>query len=158
MKNHIYPWIQVIIRNTRASSQHATRSKAQISRNLKGCRDADNACSCIPARRQPGKMQDVEALVTDYVTRCGAWADVEAKAFASEARLLDAVSAISKRTRPVVCLLDSGGRQLSSEKFAAQIERWRDSGQQNLFFCVGPADGWSGVAKERADLCCPWGR
>jgi len=98
------------------------------------------------------KMQDVEALVTDYVTRCGAWADVEAKAFASESRLLDAVAAMSKRTRPVVCLLDSGGRQLSSEKFAAQIERWRDSGQQDLFFCVGPADGWSGAAKERADL------
>jgi 23S rRNA (pseudouridine1915-N3)-methyltransferase len=97
------------------------------------------------------KMSAVEALVADYVTRCGAWADVEATAFASEARLLEAVATMSKRTRPVVCLLDSG-KQLSSEKFAAQLERWRDSGQQNLFFCVGPADGWSGVARERADL------
>jgi 23S rRNA (pseudouridine1915-N3)-methyltransferase len=98
------------------------------------------------------KMSAVEALVADYVTRCGAWAHVEVKAFASEARLMDAVATMSKRTRPVVCLLDSGGKQLSSEKFAAQLERWRDSGRQNLFFCVGPADGWSGVARERADM------
>src|ERR1700736_1634534 len=93
------------------------------------------------------KMSAAEALVSDYVTRCSAWAHVESKPFANEARLVDAVATMSKRTRPVLCLLDSSGKQLSSEKFAAQIERWRDSGQQNLFFCIGPADGWSDVAR-----------
>ncbi len=98
------------------------------------------------------KMGAIEELVAEYVTRSRAWADVEAKGFASETRWLEAIAAVSKRTRPVVCLMDSGGRQLSSEKFAGQIERWRDSGRQSVFFCIGQADGWSGAARERADL------
>lgn len=98
------------------------------------------------------KMEPIEALVTDYLTRCRPWALVETKAFSSEARLLESVVAASQRTRPVLCLLDSSGKPLSSEQFASAIERWRDSGLQQVFFCIGPADGWSSAAKERADL------
>lgn len=98
------------------------------------------------------KMQPIETLVADYLARCRPWADVEAKAFSSEARLLESVAAIGKRTRPVLCLLDSSGKPLSSEQLASAIERWRDSALQQVFFCIGPADGWSTAAKARADL------
>jgi 23S rRNA (pseudouridine1915-N3)-methyltransferase len=41
---------------------------------------------------------------------------------------------------------------MSSEAFAAWIGNRRDDGTQHLVFAVGPADGWSPVARERAQL------
>ena len=70
-----------------------------------------------------GKMQDVQALVDDYVSRCRVWDEVEEKSFVSEERLLEAAGA-SGRTRAAVCLLDGRGKQMSSEEFAAQFRRW----------------------------------
>jgi 23S rRNA (pseudouridine1915-N3)-methyltransferase len=41
---------------------------------------------------------------------------------------------------------------MSSQTFAAWLGKRRDDGAQNLVFAVGPADGWSSVARERAQL------
>lgn len=98
------------------------------------------------------KMGPIEALVAYYVTRSRPWAQVDAKAFPSEAHLLQSIAAISQRMRPLLCLLESSGEPLSSEQFASAIKRWRDGGQQHVFLCIGPADGWSATARERADL------
>ena len=110
---------------------------------------------------QPGrraKMSGVDQLVEEYVTRSRPWAEVGVKAYGTEARLLEAVELAARRTRPVLCLLDSKGAYLSSEQFAAQIARWRDSGQQHVFCCIGPADGWSAAARERADIVLSLGK
>ena len=97
------------------------------------------------------KMQPIQALVDEYATRCRGWDEVEDKGFASEERLVDAASAAG-RTRAVVCLLDGRGKRMSSEEFAGQFRRWREAGRQQVFCCVGPADGWSDAARQRADL------
>jgi 23S rRNA (pseudouridine1915-N3)-methyltransferase len=52
----------------------------------------------------------------------------------------------------VAVLLDSRGRQMSSEGFAAWLGGKRDEGTQQMVFAVGPASGWSEDARQRAQL------
>jgi len=52
----------------------------------------------------------------------------------------------------VAVLLDSRGRQMSSEAFAAWLGTKRDEGMQQVVFAVGPASGWSEAARARAQL------
>lgn len=66
-------------------------------------------------------------------------------------------TASARRTRPLLILMDSRGKLLSSEEFAAWLGRQRDSGAQHLVFAIGPADGWSAAARERADLLLSFG-
>ena len=49
-------------------------------------------------------------------------------------------------------LLDSRGRQMTSEAFAAWLGTRRDQGAQHIVFAIGPADGWSAAALEKAQL------
>ena len=63
----------------------------------------------------------------------------------------------ARRTRPLLILLDSRGKLLSSEELAAWIGRQRDTGTQHLVFAIGPADGWTPAARERADLLLSFG-
>ena len=52
----------------------------------------------------------------------------------------------------MLILLDSRGKQMTSEEFAAQVGRLRDGGTQTLVLAIGPADGWSDVARARAGM------
>ena len=56
------------------------------------------------------------------------------------------------RTPVVAVLMDSRGKQMSSEGFAAWLGARRDEGTQRVVFAVGPADGWSETARRRAQL------
>lgn len=58
----------------------------------------------------------------------------------------------SGRTPATPVLLDSRGRTLSSEAFAAWVGKRRDQGAQHLVFAIGPASGWSDEARARAQL------
>lgn len=49
-------------------------------------------------------------------------------------------------------LLDSRGRQMTSETFAAWLGARRAEGAQHILFAVGPASGWSPGARERGQL------
>ena len=42
-----------------------------------------------------------------------------------------------------VCLLDEGGQKLSSEEFAQELAKWRDSGLSSVTFAIGGAEGKS---------------
>lgn len=56
------------------------------------------------------------------------------------------------RTQAIVVLLDSRGRQMTSEAFAGWLGARRDDGAQHIVFAIGPADGWSQPARERAQI------
>jgi len=56
------------------------------------------------------------------------------------------------RTPALAVLLDSRGRQMTSEAFAGWLGARRDEGVQHIVFAIGPADGWSNAARERAQL------
>jgi 23S rRNA (pseudouridine1915-N3)-methyltransferase len=55
-------------------------------------------------------------------------------------------------------LLDEGGRDLSSEELAAQLQNWRDAGVREARFLIGAADGFDGSERASADLEIAFGR
>ena len=58
----------------------------------------------------------------------------------------------SGRAPAIIVLLDSRGRQMTSENFAAWLGAQRDNGAQQIVFAIGPADGWSEASRKRATL------
>jgi len=52
----------------------------------------------------------------------------------------------------IIVVLDEHGKTLSSEKFARQIERWRDEGKPAVSFVIGGADGHDPALLSSADL------
>ncbi|MFT4114604.1 23S rRNA (pseudouridine(1915)-N(3))-methyltransferase RlmH [Silvibacterium sp.] len=92
----------------------------------------------------------VDPLVEQYIGRITPFAEVEAPIFRSASAFWEGID--RQRARPLLVLLDSRGRQYSSEDFAAWIGRQRDEGQQRLAFAIGPADGWSAPERARASL------
>jgi 23S rRNA (pseudouridine1915-N3)-methyltransferase len=52
----------------------------------------------------------------------------------------------------VIVVLDEHGKPLNSEKFARQIERWRDEGKPSVSFVIGGADGLDPGFTGNADL------
>ena len=95
-------------------------------------------------------------LADDYDARLRPYVQLQPERFSAEAKLLEKALPAA-RTRPTLILLDSRGKLFSSEDFAAWIGRQRDGGTQHLIFAVGPADGWSAAARERADLLLSFG-
>jgi len=91
-------------------------------------------------------------LVLTYLDRCSPFARCEAAGFQSEDAMLQWLSRQQGRTAAVTVLLDSRGRQMTSEVFAAWLGARRDEGAQHIVFAIGPADGWSQAARERAQL------
>jgi 23S rRNA (pseudouridine1915-N3)-methyltransferase len=92
-----------------------------------------------------------------YLERCAPFARCGAEAFRNEQSLLEWIDKLQGRTTPVTIFLDSRGRQMSSEAFAAWLGKRRDDGAQHLVFAIGPADGWSAAARERAQLLLSFG-
>ena len=51
-----------------------------------------------------------------------------------------------------VCLLDVGGKPLTSQDLAKEVDKWQDAGLKEVSFIVGGAMGTSGQVAERADF------
>jgi 23S rRNA (pseudouridine1915-N3)-methyltransferase len=108
--------------------------------------------AAISPTRSRAKSDAAATLAADYLARAARYMPCEPQTNASEADLLAALDRQSSRTAPVLILLDSRGKQLTSEEFAAHLGRLRDSGTQSLILAIGPADGWSPAARARASL------
>jgi len=101
---------------------------------------------------RPASRDEFEALTALYLGRCSTFAHCKAESFRTEKALLDWLDKQQGRTPVVAVLLDSRGRQMSSEIFAAWLGARRDEGTQHIVFAVGPASGWSDAARTRAQL------
>jgi 23S rRNA (pseudouridine1915-N3)-methyltransferase len=101
---------------------------------------------------QPAGKAGFEPLIADYLKRCSQFARCAARAFRSEADLLDWLERQQGRVPAAPVLFDLTGRAMSSDAFAAWIRERRDNGAQHLVFAIGPPDGWSGEARARAAL------
>lgn len=93
-----------------------------------------------------------DALTASFLERCSMLAPCRAQAFRTEQALMDWLDRQHGRTPAIAVLLDSRGRQMSSEDFAAWLGARRDQGAQHIVFAIGPADGWSAEARGRAQL------
>jgi 23S rRNA (pseudouridine1915-N3)-methyltransferase len=113
--------------------------------------------AAIAPTRSRAKSSPADALVADYLARAAHFAPCVAQTFPTEAALLASLDRAAARTAPHLILLDSNGKQLSSEAFAAHIGRLRDNGTQSLILAIGPADGWSSAARARAGLILSFG-
>jgi 23S rRNA (pseudouridine1915-N3)-methyltransferase len=107
-----------------------------------------------------GKTKEaaIRALTDEYLRRISRYVGTESHEMQSEAALLELTESASGRTAPVLVLLDGRGRQFTSEEFAELIRDQQDRGAQNLFFAIGPADGFSDKARHAADLILSFGK
>ena len=93
----------------------------------------------------------ISSLTAEYLKLLSRYAASEALELLSEAALLKLVGKGTARTHPVLVLLDSRGRELTSEGIANFLEYHQSHGTQELLFAVGPADGWSVVTRAAAN-------
>jgi len=114
--------------------------------------------AAIAPRRTRSKSEATDRLFTDYIERAGRYIPCESELFDSEAAFLGWLDRQPGRTSAYAILLDSRGQQYSSDEFAALLGRIRDEGTQRLVFAIGPADGWSAAARQRANLLFSFGR
>ena len=98
------------------------------------------------------KSGPAQSLVQDFVQRATRYIPTSLQAFRTEQDLLSSASRRSGRTPPLLVLLDSRGRSLTSVQFADFLGQQRDTGTQDLTLAIGPADGWSPEARKEAHL------
>src|SRR4051812_11740452 len=103
----------------------------------------------IQAKRGKDKSSPPAALTADYLKRLSRYIPVETSELPSEASLF---KSMEKGAKPFLILLDSRGKQLSSEEIAQFIDQHQTRGTQQLLFAVGGADGWSAAARKAAAL------
>jgi 23S rRNA (pseudouridine1915-N3)-methyltransferase len=96
--------------------------------------------------------EGIDALAQIYLDRCSPFARCQAEAFRTEAAFFEWLGRQQGRTAAASVLLDSRGKQMTSEAFAGWLGARRDEGAQHIVFVIGPADGWSEAARERANL------
>jgi 23S rRNA (pseudouridine1915-N3)-methyltransferase len=112
----------------------------------------------IAPRRTRTKSEVTDRLFADYIERAARYIPCDSQLFDSEAAVLNWIDRQPGRTPAYAILLDSRGQQYTSEEFAAHIGRIRDDGAQRLVLAIGPADGWSPAARQRANLLFSFGR
>ena len=98
-----------------------------------------------------GKTKDpaIQSLTTEYLKRISRYLEVEGLPLADEAALLK----LRDKSRPLhtLVLLDSRGKELSSEEFAEFLQNHQDRNPQPLVLAIGPADGFSDAARKAAN-------
>lgn len=105
---------------------------------------------CSIANRTRG--DEFQTLANMYSERCAAYARLELEFFRNVEQFFSMVDKARGRTVPFLVLLDSRGKQLTSEDFSSWIAARRDEGLQHLIFAIGPPNGWSGEERKRAGL------
>jgi 23S rRNA (pseudouridine1915-N3)-methyltransferase len=107
-----------------------------------------------------GKTRDaaIQSLTADYLKRLTHYTTIEALALPSEAALLKLVRTESSRGGAQLVLLDTDGKQFSSEEFARFIDLQRNRSPYPLLFAIGPADGFSKEARALASHIISMGK
>ncbi len=104
------------------------------------------------------KSAAIQSLTAEYLKRLSRFVASEARELESEAALLELVEKSARRTPPVLVLLDSRGRQLTSEEIANFLDYHQSHDTQELLFAVGPADGWSDTTRAAAKSILSFGK
>jgi 23S rRNA (pseudouridine1915-N3)-methyltransferase len=107
-----------------------------------------------------GKTKDpaIQSLTTEYLKRISHYADVEAMQLPDEQAVLKLKAKAGTRPAHSLVILDSRGRQLSSEQFAEFLRNYQDSNSQPLVLAVGPANGFSDTARQAASSVLSLGK
>jgi 23S rRNA (pseudouridine1915-N3)-methyltransferase len=125
-------------------------------------------CGFLPRHQEPSKVYfpavkikiawigktkepAIQSLTDEYLKRISRYVQVEGLALRDEAALLQMcgrAARASKTTgeKSTLMLMDSRGKQSSSEEFARFLGDYQDRNPLPLVFAIGPADGFSETA------------
>jgi 23S rRNA (pseudouridine1915-N3)-methyltransferase len=104
------------------------------------------------------KNPAIQSLTDEYLKRLRQFAEAEGVALKDEAALLKLCGYEGKNTRRRLVLLDSRGKQLSSEELAGFLREHLDRNPAPLVFAIGAADGFSDELRRKADLVLSLGK
>jgi 23S rRNA (pseudouridine1915-N3)-methyltransferase len=108
-----------------------------------------------------GKTKEpaIEALTGEYLKRISRFAEIAGLALKDEAALLSLAGGErqQQKERHKLVLLDSRGKQLSSEELAEFLEREQVNAIP-LLFAIGGSDGFSEEARQRSGFTLSLGK
>ena len=107
-----------------------------------------------------GKTKEpaIEALTDKYLKRLSHYVDTDGASLKDEAAVLKLAVRDARPTRHSLVLLDSRGKQLSSEELAEWFREYQERNPLPLLFAVGSADGFSEAARKSATLVLSLGK
>ncbi|HLZ40201.1 MAG TPA: 23S rRNA (pseudouridine(1915)-N(3))-methyltransferase RlmH [Candidatus Sulfotelmatobacter sp.] len=99
-----------------------------------------------------GKTKEpaIAALTDEYVKRISRYAQVESLPLRDEQDLLAKLSSPKSGAKSTLVLMDSRGKEFSSEQFAKFLADYQDRNPLPLIFAIGGADGFSAAARAAA--------
>jgi 23S rRNA (pseudouridine1915-N3)-methyltransferase len=104
------------------------------------------------------KSAAVQSLTDEYLKRLRQYAETEGVSLKDESALMKLSGRDGRGTRRHLVLLDSRGKQLTSEELAKFLGDHQDKNPVPLVFAVGPADGFSETARQQADFTLSLGK
>lgn len=107
-----------------------------------------------------GKTKEpaIQLLTDEYLKRISRYAPTEGAALRDEAALLDLCGRGKSRAAATLCLMDSRGKEVSSEQFAKFLGDYQDRNPLPLVLAIGGPDGFSESTKSAAQQVFSMGR
>lgn len=108
-----------------------------------------------------GKTKEpaIQSLTDEYLKRIGRYVPVEGVSLKDEAALKGLGGrGASPHTNHYIVVLDSRGKQMSSEELARFLGDYQDRNPLPLVFAIGPANGFSDETRESASLLLSLGK
>ena len=105
------------------------------------------------------KAEAISALTEEYLKRISRFVPIEGVTVRDEADLLGKFGAKAKaQGKSTLVLLDSRGKEFSSEQFAKFLGEYQDRNPLPLVFAIGGADGFSAEARSAAQYVISMGK
>jgi len=104
------------------------------------------------------KAAAIQALSDEYLGRLRHYAVVEGLTLKDEAALLKLSGKEGHNQRRRLVLVDSRGKQLSSEQWAEFLREHQERGLGPLLFAIGPASGFSHELRATAEVLLSLGK
>jgi 23S rRNA (pseudouridine1915-N3)-methyltransferase len=104
------------------------------------------------------KSAAIQSLTDEYLKRLRQYAETDGMSLKDEAALMKLCGRDGRGARRRLVLLDSRGKQLSSEELAGFVGDHKDTDPVPLVFAVGAADGFSETARQQADFTLSLGK
>ncbi|HTS34836.1 MAG TPA: 23S rRNA (pseudouridine(1915)-N(3))-methyltransferase RlmH [Candidatus Solibacter sp.] len=110
-----------------------------------------------------GKTKEaaIQALTDEYLKRISRYAQVEGVSLRDEAALLEFCGRAERAKsgpKSTLVLMDSRGKEFSSEQFAQFLGDYQERNRLPLVFAIGGADGFSAETKSAAQQTISMGK
>ncbi len=110
-----------------------------------------------------GKTKEpaIQSLTDEYLKRISRYAQVEGVALRDEAALLELCgrsARVKGAAKSTLVLMDSRGKEFSSEQFARFLADYQDRNPLPLVFAIGGADGFSPETRASAQQVISLGK